>query len=1140
MAITIEGLELDLQQNTSEAVSGIDNLIAAMNRLKDACGVLGDLRGVARAIKDIARSANGDFSSGFRTMASEARSATREVSEMSRALAQVKNFYTGFTTQGYSGTVEGGRPRLEDSSAAWKDKVIIPGTYEEVKEGADSVKALTDNMRLLTDATNSASSAQNGFQSEMKENVDADAAWREQIKARQAERRAAREAKRSQAPAADPVLAAAKQNAAQAQAEMQASIAKAAAAQQAADAAKASLASVGAETAKVSAGGVALKALGGAFAVTATAAVGFSRAALKAADSVKKRLVGAIKGAMAPIMNLGKAIARVGLNKAIRGMISIVNKGIQEGIQNFYQYSAVIGGPFKGTMDGLASSFQYLKNSIGAAAAPLISALAPAINVAISAVVTLINALNQLFSLLGGALSWTKAAKAPKEFAESAKGAGGAAGKAAKDMKNFVMGFDELNMIQQNDSGGGGGGGGASAEDYALMFEKAEYADWAKLMKEKIEMGDWEGAGRVLGNKVNEIIDSFDAEAFGQRMATKLNHGIQFAFGFLDQVNFTNIGRKFAQIANQIFDPDQVDWTMAGQLWGKKITIFLDMISGFIKTFDFENFGTSVTNFLIGWGTEVGSRLNEAARTINTAIEGIATAMNTVLDGIDWSSAGGKIAEAFNRIDWSMVVSSIGNTLLNVMSSAFQFASGFIETVDWQKFGSDMIEGLSNINWNEVADSFWELFGAAVGAVGGALWGAVKKIGENLKSGWDEYMAPYTDECGNLTLMGILNGMVDAIGDIFGWLYDHVVKPFFSGLILAFTDGTSQDEDPRKIGEDIINGICAGIDAALIAIGTWIKEHIFDPIVNGIKAAFGIASPAEEMKPLGENIVDGIKEGISNAWHNITDFFKEKLESIKVTIRQAWDDVKEWTRQKWELIKKHVIDPVLEFKKEIEDKFAEIKKNVEETWENIRKWTEEKWQAIKDAIPEPVKNIVGEIGKVVEKAGEYQKAWEDAKNGFTTYIGEMGTAISNFATNAIRDIDDTLAKIRELDHESPEGGLYGTYIDETGIGYSGPRAEGGFPTEGQLFLAREAGPEMVGTIGGNTAVANNDQIVAGITSGVASANQNVVAAIYQLISAVNSKDMSVNISDGAIGRSYDRYSQSRGVRVNSGAFANAY
>ena len=45
-------------------------------------------------------------------------------------------------------------------------------------------------------------------------------------------------------------------------------------------------------------------------------------------------------------------------------------------------------------------------------------------------------------------------------------------------------------------------------------------------------------------------------------------------------------------------------------------------------------------------------------------------------------------------------------------------------------------------------------------------------------------------------------------------------------------------------------------------------------------------------------------------------------------------------------------------------------------------------------------------------------------------------------------------------------------------------AEGGFPDEGQIFVAREAGPELVGSVGGRTAVANNDQIIDGIRMGV--------------------------------------------------------
>ena len=100
--------------------------------------------------------------------------------------------------------------------------------------------------------------------------------------------------------------------------------------------------------------------------------------------------------------------------------------------------------------------------------------------------------------------------------------------------------------------------------------------------------------------------------------------------------------------------------------------------------------------------------------------------------------------------------------------------------------------------------------------------------------------------------------------------------------------------------------------------------------------------------------------------------------------------------------------------------------------------------------------------------------------------------------------------------------------------------DGGFPNEGQLFIAREAGAEMVGAIGRRTAVANNDQIVEGISAGVSVANDGVIAAIYALLNVVEEKDMSVVIGDNEIGHSYDRYKEKRGRQVSTGVFANAY
>lgn len=93
-------------------------------------------------------------------------------------------------------------------------------------------------------------------------------------------------------------------------------------------------------------------------------------------------------------------------------------------------------------------------------------------------------------------------------------------------------------------------------------------------------------------------------------------------------------------------------------------------------------------------------------------------------------------------------------------------------------------------------------------------------------------------------------------------------------------------------------------------------------------------------------------------------------------------------------------------------------------------------------------------------------------------------------------------------------------------------ATGGFPPQGSLFMARESGPELVGQIGGHTAVANNDQIVQGIASGVASANAQQNALLREqnaLLRDILNKG--TNITTGSISSAFERMNRREGSTV---------
>ena len=106
------------------------------------------------------------------------------------------------------------------------------------------------------------------------------------------------------------------------------------------------------------------------------------------------------------------------------------------------------------------------------------------------------------------------------------------------------------------------------------------------------------------------------------------------------------------------------------------------------------------------------------------------------------------------------------------------------------------------------------------------------------------------------------------------------IKDFFGKIGNAVKDAFNSALD---LGKNIVDGLKKGITDFFNDPVGWIKEHIFDAFVNGIKSVFGIASPATEMKPFGQYIIEGLLNGI-------TEFFSDPL---------GW-------------IQEHIFDPIVD------------------------------------------------------------------------------------------------------------------------------------------------------------------------------------------------------------------------------------
>ena len=375
-----------------------------------------------------------------------------------------------------------------------------------------------------------------------------------------------------------------------------------------------------------------------------------------------RRMANSVSGLSDRFKTLASSLKRIAFYRFIRAVIKEITQGLQEGIKNLYGWSKAFGGAimngknFAETMDGIATSTLYLKNSIGAMVAPIISALAPAIDFIIDKVVALINVVNQLFALLGGATSWNKAIRKATEYEEAT----GGAGQAAKDAIHYLAPFDELNVLPDNKDRGGGGGGGT---DFSGMFEEeTEFLQGLKsftnVVKRLIEEGDWERLGTLLGNKINELIGKIPFEEIGKKIGEKINAWFTTKYWTLETINFHTIGQNIATFLNNMLY--EIDFETLGRTITQPFTNLGDLIIGALGTVDWSRVGSSIKDFIIGAFKQ----------------------MSDFLDKYDWTEVGTKLFEGLNEfisgLDPLAVLSGLVEFAGKLASAIYQIIQGFL------------------------------------------------------------------------------------------------------------------------------------------------------------------------------------------------------------------------------------------------------------------------------------------------------------------------------------------------------------------------------------------------------------------------------------------------------------------------------
>ena len=731
---------------------------------------------------------------------------------------------------------------------------------------------------------------------------------------------------------------------------------------------------------------------------------------------------------------LVSSIFKAGLGlQSLGAIMNWVKGAIKEGFQNMVQ--ADTSGQLNQSLSMLMSSFTQLKNAVAAAAAPIVSAIAPALNTLIQLATAAATAVGQLIATLTGQSTFLAAKKVNQDYASSlnnnAKSASGAA-KANEQLKRTLLGFDEINKLDDNSSssGGGGGGGGISAAD---MFEEvpidSQISGFAEKIKEAWRNSDFTMIGFTLGEKIRDGLDNIDWE----KIQEKVN----------------GVAKSIATFLNGIFETEGL-------------------------------FGT------------VGDTAGEA---LNTALGGL----NTYAKEFHWSSLGVSISESINgffrRTDFKLAADTVSNWGKGILRS---IRVG-IENTDWYLIGKDVATFIKNIDWSGLSSELFRGIGAAVGGLAAFIWGLVEGAWNTVVSWWRE--VAYED--GQFTIQGLLLGIWDAVKNIGTWIYNNIFKPFKEGFERAFRIGS-----PSKVFEDeggfIMDGLLNGLKNNINKVVDWFK-NLPQTIISKIgEITMDVKAEATEFKDKikSSKFVSGVK-----AWFTGTE---DKLSGEQKKIRGVTAEVDDYkdtiSPQKQRILDGYMAD-LIGSTDHINDK-------------TVTGFTSEfKTRTFGSQYPWTITGMTSRFdGRSFGSSFSYTVGGMKAR---------YDSALDNIPSS--QKVIGVTAKIT--------GGIQGlgSYIlkkAETGGVFSGGRwnpieryDSGGWPSSAQIFMARENGlPEMVGTIGGHTAVANNGQIVASVAAGVRDAVTDVFAAMIAFMDkpSDDSGDIVLYLGDEEVARAARR------------------
>lgn len=840
-------------------------------------------------------------------------------------------------------------------------------------------------------------------------------------------------------------------------------------------------------------------------------------------DVVSQDLAAIFTGQTRPLRDYGLDLTQATLKEwAMKQGLDSDIESMSQAEKTMLRYQYVLAntqtaqGDFARTADSWANQIRILKQSfeqlgsvIGGA---LINAFKPFVKALNSVLLVVISFVTKVTNALGAIFGWKyedSGAGLADSFSDAAESAGDVAdntGQAAKNidkMNKGVRQFDELKLITTNDGSGkkgsgGSGGGGASggASGGKLVKTDTIFKNYESDIKNLKQLG------KYISDALSKAMESINwdkiyskAKNFGKGLADFLN-------GLINPRLFGNVGKTIAGALNTaIYATLSFGQTFDWSNFGKSLA---EGINKFFKTFDFK----------------------ALAEDINTWVQGVYKTIKTMIENIKWSDVWKGVKDFLSNIDIKTVDIVLG-------AFALKLGAGLLTK---SKLTEKILAKLGL--------SSKKLFLYGLEAI--LVFEAVTYILNHAKDWIDQFK----EWLGNITVKEEdvhYNGEDMVLKTPLKWKLKSIKLDFDEwqhNIYLQFEQWKKNIEDwfdkqslqirlnvdeAKKHIEEFRENVEEQFDLLGEKIKNWFENDVkpwftkekWLEVGNGIKD--GLSAKWDEFSNWWENtgIYTWWNEKVS-PWFTI-DKWKEKGQSIKDGLSQKWNEFKDWWENTgfynwWE----NDVKPW--FTKNKWDEQGEgMKKGLSEKWDEFSNWwstsgigswwtnhvapyfTKDKWtfSGISDGLKQAFDNAVAGIKQV----------W----NNFATWLNSK----LSFSWDSVNI-----------------GGKEIIQAGNINLGKIPTFAAGGFPKQYSMFMAGENGvPEILGTVGGKTAVAGGQEIT-GIRDAVYSTSQQEIALLKQqnqLLQGILEKEFGV--TQDQIGRSARKYAREYFNRTGREAYS---